>query len=100
MFNIPVAAKGCPNASSTIMTGFILLNNLIYGLYRCYRAHMSFITVAFFSVKALGGFNVAESIIHESSTAAMVTICCGTVHQLLFTEGHKLSSFNSMLTFQ
>ena len=63
-------------------------------------SYMSFITVAFLGIKAMVSFNVPESIIHESSLAAVVTVCCRAVHQLLLTERYKVASFKSMLTLQ
>ena len=46
----------------------------------------SLIRIAFFSINATIGFDVPESIIHESSTTAMVAVTSGAVDKVLFTE--------------
>lgn len=61
---------------------------------------MCLVRIALFSVNAMVSFDVSESVIHEPSTAAMVTITCGAVHQLLLAERDKVSSFDGMLTLQ
>ena len=76
MLNIPVAGKGSPDTTGTEMTCFVLyfIKYLKITLDSVLNAHMSFIWVAFFSVNTTISFNVPESIVHESTTAAMVSI--------------------------
>ena len=56
------------------------------GLLKTTLSFPSLIRIAFFSINATIGFDVPESLIHESSTTATVAVTSGAVDKVLFTK--------------
>ena len=74
-------------------------NLFIWTVLECV-SYLCIIRITCLCVNAIVVLDVLEGIIHESSFAAVVAISPGTVHQVLLTQGNKLSSFFEVLAFQ
>lgn len=62
-------------------------------------AYLSLVGVRRFSVDTSVVDDVFESVVHESTVTAFVTVGGGAVHQVLFTQGDQGASADIVLTF-
>lgn len=62
-------------------------------------AYLSLVGVRRFSVDTSVVDDVFESVVHESTVTAFVTVGGGAVHQVLFTQGDQGASADVVLTF-
>lgn len=62
--------------------------------------YLALIRIGLLCVNASIFFNVLEGIVHQATTAAIITIISRAVNQLLLTQGHQLPSLPEVLALQ
>ena len=65
-----------------------------------FLTHNTNIRIRSFCVNSIVGLNVAECIVHPSSTTAIIAKLLWAINEILFTQRYKLSSFLEMLAFK
>ena len=64
---------------------------------KCISIYLSTVGITLFSIQTAIFLDVLKSIIHYPTFTTIVTVLAGAVHQLLLTEGYKLSRLDRML---
>ena len=62
--------------------------------------YLSLVGVGVFCVNSFVVLDVLESLIHETTVAALITILAAAVNQVLLAERRQITSLAKVLTFQ